>query len=147
LSSLDLSLGRLKFDATDWSVRRQVVSFDPLVFEEVETDRLRGEFVVEHLAATWLFHPVRGRRLDCHVGPLLALARYRTDIGADREEEIGWGGRFGGDLALGEASPWSVGIELRYVEFVHEIQDRDSYGNLGLTIAAVTLGYRTGAAR
>ncbi|GMU66280.1 MAG: hypothetical protein AMXMBFR36_25540 [Acidobacteriota bacterium] len=147
LTGLDLSLGRLDFDATDWSVERRVVSFDPLVFEEVETPRRRGQFVVEHLSATWLFHPIRRRRLDLHLGPLLALARYRTDIGADREEEIGWGGRVGGDLALGETSPWSVGVELRYVEFVHEVLDRDAYGNLGLTVAALTIGYRTGAVR
>lgn len=147
LMGLDLALGRLDLDATDWSVERRVVSFDPLVFEEVESPRRRGQFVVEHLSATWLFHPIRRRRLDLHVGPLLALARYRTDVGADREEEIGWGGRVGGELALGESSPWSVGVELRYVEFVHEVLDRDAYGNLGLTVAAVTLGYRTGAVR
>jgi hypothetical protein len=144
---LDLSLGRLQFDATAWNVERRVVSFDPLVFEEVETNRRRGELVVEHLAATWLIHPIRGRRLDLHVGPLLALARYRTDVGADRENEIGWGGRLGGDVVLGEGSPWSVGVELRHVEFVHEVVDRDAYGNLGVTVAAVTIGWRTGGAR
>jgi hypothetical protein len=146
-SGLDLSLGRTTFDATDWSVERRVVRFDPLVFEEVETERRRGDFVVEHFTSTWLFHPFPRGRFDLGVGPLLALARYRTDVGADRDEEVGWGARLGGDLALGAASPWSVGFDLRYVEFVHEELDRDSYGDLGLTIAAVTVGYRIGAAR
>ena len=119
----------------------------PLVFEEVETFREEGHFDADLLTVTWLFHPVRSGRFDLQVGPLLSLARYDTDVGDDRDEELGWGGRLGLEMGLGEASPWSLGLEIRHLELVHEKLDHDYYGDLGLDIAAVTIGYRTGAAR
>lgn len=144
---IDLALGTLRSDATARFVERRVVSFEPLVFEEVETFREEGHFDADLLTVTWLFHPVRSGRFDLQVGPLLSLARYDTDVGDDRDEELGWGGRLGLEMGLGEASPWSLGLEIRHLELVHEKLDHDYYGDLGLDIAAVTIGYRTGAAR
>lgn len=144
---LDLALGTLRSDATGRFVERRVVSFEPLVFEEVESFREEGHFDVDLFTVTWLFHPVRSGRFDFHVGPLLSLARYDTDVGDDRDEELGWGGRLGLEMGLGEASPWSLGLEIRHLELVHEKLDHDYYGDLGLDVAALSIGWRTGAAR
>ena len=144
---LDLALGTLRSDATGRFVERRVVSFEPLVFEEVETFREEGHFDVDLFTVTWLFHPVRRGRFDFQVGPLLSLARYDTDVGDDRDEELGWGGRLGVEVGLGDAGPWSLGFELRHLELLHEELDHDYYGDLGLDIAALSIGWRTGGAR
>lgn len=144
---IDFALGTLRSDATERVVERRTVTVEPYVYEEVEVFRDEGHFDVDLLTVTWLFHPVRNGRFDFQVGPLLSLARYDTDVGADRDEELGWGGRLGLEIGLVERSPWSLGLEIRHVELIHEVLDHDYYGDLGLDITALTLGYRIGAGR
>jgi hypothetical protein len=147
-AGIELALGRQRLDATVRTTEWRVVSVEPFDLEEVETSRESGPLEIDQLSATWWFHPVRRGRFDLAVGPLLALARFDAGVTSDRDEELGWGGRLGFDVALGEGSPWSLGAEYRYVEWVHDSQsDRDLDGDLGIGSWSVALGWRTGGAR
>ncbi|HKH44308.1 MAG TPA: outer membrane beta-barrel protein [Thermoanaerobaculia bacterium] len=143
---VELSAGRMSFDAALRNIRTVPgPSTNPREFQEIVTFSDEGDFVMEPIALSLLFHVLRDRPLDLYLGPQAAWVRY--DIGVEgaqeREAELAYGAKLGAELRLG-GSPWSLGLELRRLQTIHESTDRDLYGNLGVNIAALSLAYHTG---
>jgi hypothetical protein len=88
---------------------------------------------------------LRDRPFDLYLGPQIAWVSYDVDVpeAQDRESEFAYGAKLGAELRLG-SSPWSVGLELRHVETLHELIEHDLYGNFGIDTAALVVGYRLG---
>lgn len=145
---IEISAGRLDLDARLRVTRLQPVSFDPLVLREVTLFTSDGDFSIQPFSVAFLYHPLNQDRFDLYAGPALAWVRY--DVGVDgaqdRDAEAGYGVKLGGEYRFGR-SPWSVGIEYRHLELLHEATDRDLYGDIGLDVGALVVGYRFGAGR
>jgi opacity protein-like surface antigen len=140
---LELSIGQLDFDGHLRVTQNRPISFDPLVFEEVTIFTSSGHFRMQPLNVGLLVHPVTTPRLDFYIGPQVTWTRYEVSVeGAQkRDPELGYGGKIGAEYVLGH-SPWTVGLEYRHLQFLHETTDRDLYGSLGLNVGAITIGYR-----
>jgi hypothetical protein len=143
----ELSLGRLAVDTSLRELTTRVVSFDPFVVRQEVTFSSEGHFRIEPIAVALLIHPLRARRFDLYVGPQVAWVRYNVDVdGApNRDAELGFGGKLGAEMRLGEGSPWSVALELRHLQITHEGTDRDIYSDIGIQTAALVFGYRLGS--
>jgi opacity protein-like surface antigen len=137
-TGIELSLSTINLDA-DW---RQVDQRPNPV--TVASDS--GTFSMRPLAAALLFHPSRGR-LDFYVGPQLSWVDYQIDVDGppDRDSELGYGGKAGLELALGN-SPWSVGATYRYLDTQHEGVEHDQYTGIRLNLVSAVLSYRLGRA-
>jgi hypothetical protein len=143
---VELSVGRMSFDADLRNIRTEhdPSSSNPRDFRDVVTFSDEGDFVMEPISLSVLFHVLRDRPLDFYLGPQAAWVRYDVGVEAqDREAELAYGAKLGAELRLG-GSPWSLGLELRHIETIHESQDRDLYGSIGLNAAALSLGYHIG---
>jgi len=142
---VELSAGRMSFDADVRNIRTERgPSTNPREFHDVVTFSDEGDFVMQPISLSVLFHVLRDRPVDLYLGPQAAWVRYDVGVEAqEREAELAYGAKLGAELRLGD-SPWSLGLELRHIETIHESVDRDLYGNLGLNIAALSLAYHTG---
>lgn len=140
---LELSAGRLTFDARSWTTQIVPVSFDPLVLEEVTTFHGSGDFRMEPFSFGLLVYPLARGRFDPYVGALVGWTRYNVDLeaGQAREPDLTYGGKVGVEYAFGE-SPWTLGVEYRHLEMVHETLDRDMYGDIGLDVGSFMIAYR-----
>jgi hypothetical protein len=143
---VELSMGRTSFDAALRNIRSVPgPSTNPREFHDVVTFADEGDFVMEAVSLSLLFHLLRDRPLDLYLGPQASWVRY--DIGVEgaqeHEAEPAYGVRLGAELRLG-SSPWSAGLELRHIETIHETLDRDLYGSIGLNAAALSLAYHLG---
>jgi hypothetical protein len=139
---VELGVGRLEFDAKTWTTQVRPVSFDPLVLETVTVFEDRGSFVIQPWTLALMIHPYTTDRLDSYVAPFAAWARYDVRIeSADRDPEPGYGAKLGLEYLFGR-SPWSLGVEYRHLELVHENLDRDQYGDIGLDAGSLLVGYR-----
>jgi hypothetical protein len=143
----ELSLGRLDVDATRRDFVTRVISFDPFVSRIELRSEDNGDFRIEPIAVALLFHPLPARRFDLYVGPQVAWVLYDIDVdGAqDHDPEPGYGGKLGAELRLGEGTPWSVALELRYLQIPHKGSDRDIYTDIGIQTAALVFGYHVGS--
>jgi Outer membrane protein beta-barrel domain len=143
----ELSVGQLSLDGDLRLVSTRLVSVDPFVLEDVTFFRDHGDFVLRPVAVSFLFHPLGEgeRRFDLYLGPQVAWVSYDVDISSaqDREAEAAYGAKLGAELRLG-SSPWSVGLELRHLETLHEAIEHDLYGTLGIDAAALMLAYHLG---
>ncbi len=122
------------------------ISFNPVVLREVTIFSSDGDFTVQPFSLAVLFHPLRQSRFDIYAGPAIALVRY--DIGVDgaqeRDPEPGYGVKLGGEYLFGR-TPWSLGLEYRHLELLRrEPADRDLYGDIGLDVGSLVVGYRFG---
>ena len=146
LVGVELSVGRMSFDAALRNIRTVPgPSTNPREFQEIVTFSDEGDFVMEPISLSVLFHVLRDRPVDLYLGPQAAWVRY--DIGVEgaqeREAEPAYGAKLGAELRLG-GSPWSAGLELRHLQTIHESLDRDLYGNIGLNVLAFSLAYHLG---
>jgi hypothetical protein len=139
----ELSVGRLSLDGDLRIITTRLVSVDPLVLQEETLFASEGDFELQPIALSFLVHPLREGPVDLYLGPQVAWVSYRVDVpeAQDRESEPAYGAKLGAELRLG-SSPWSVGLELRHLETLHEQIEHDLYGNFGIDIAALTLAYR-----
>lgn len=142
---VELSVGRMSFDAALRNIRTVPgPSTNPREFQEIVTFSDEGDFVMEPISLSLLFHVLRDRPVDLYFGPQAAWVRYDVGVEAqEREAELAYGAKLGAELRLGD-SPWSLGLELRHIETIHESLDRDLYGNIGLNVAAFSLAYHLG---
>ena len=142
---LELSASRLRLDAQYRLFDTRPISFDPLVYETREIFSDSGYFELEPLAVALLFHPLPERRVDFYFGPQIAWTRFNVDVEGvpDRDPEFAYGGKIGAELHLGD-SPWTVGLDYRYLQLVHDATDRDIYANIGISALALGVGYRLG---
>lgn len=141
----ELSVGQLSLDGDLRTIVTRLVSVNPTVLEEVTIFESSGDFVLRPIALSFLFHPLRDRPFDLYLGPQVAWVSYDVKVSAqDRESEPAYGAKIGAELRLG-SSPWSVGLELRHLETLHEQVEHDLYGNLGIDTAALTVAYRLGS--
>lgn len=145
---LELSAGRLNFDASSWTTQLRPVSFDPLVLEEVTIFEESGDFRVEPYSFGLLYYPLAKGRFDPYVGALIGWTHYDVDVdsGQEHEPDFSYGGKIGVEYAFGN-SPWTVGVEYRHVVMTHETVDRDLYGDIDLDVGSLTIGYRLGGFR
>jgi hypothetical protein len=141
----EVSVGQLSLDGDLRVVATRLVSVDPFVLEDVTLFTDHGDFVLRPVAVSFLFHPLGERRFDLYLGPQVAWVSYDVDISSaqEREAEAAYGAKLGAELRLG-SSPWSVGLELRHLETLHEAIEHDLYGTLGIDAAALMLAYRLG---
>lgn len=131
----EFSIGQLSVDANyrDYTV--------------FPTERLNfsseGDFAFSSVGVAFLIHPLRDRLIDLYLGPQVAWVRYDVDVpGAPTPEpDPAYGAKLGAELGLG-SSPWSLGLELRYLETAHKSVEHDLYGNFGISTAALGLAYR-----
>jgi hypothetical protein len=147
-TGVELSLSSVEFDA-DWRlVEIRPISFNPTVFGEVTIASDSGSFTLRPLAATFLFHPLHGDRLDFYVGPQLAWVDFQKDVSGlpDRDSEFAFGAKLGFDVALGN-SPWSAGLAYRFLETQHQGVEHDPYKSLDLSLISAVLSYRVGIGR
>lgn len=142
----EISAGRLNFDGRLRTTQLRPISFNPLVLQEETVFTSQGDFGIEPVSLSLLIHPLRGGHFDFYLGPQVAWVRFNVDVeGAQpRDSEPGYGAKLGGEYVFGE-SPWSVGLEYRHLELLHETLDRDLYGNIGLDIGSLMVGYRFGS--
>lgn len=145
---LELSAGQVSMDARLRVTQLQPISFNPLVLREVTIFSSAGNFVVKPLSLALLVHPLRQSRIDFYVGPQIAWVHYDVGVlGAQgRDPEPGYGVKVGGEYLLGR-SPWSVGVEYRRLELLHKNTERDLYGDIGLDVGSLMIGYRFGPPR
>lgn len=138
----ELAVGQLTLDAKSGFSRLVPISFDPLVLEQEVTIHDRGTLNIRPLTLALLIHTSMDRRFDAYMGPLIGATFYDANIDmGDRDPEPAYGGKGGAEMRLRD-SAWSVGIEVRHIEIVHDTLDRDLYRNIGLTTAGIGLSYR-----
>jgi len=142
---VELSAGRMSFDAALRNIRTVPgPSTNPREFHDVVIFSDEGDFVMQPISLSVLFHVLRDRPVDFYLGPQAAWVRYDVGVYApEREAELAYGAKLGAELRLG-GSPWSAGLELRRLQTIHESLDRDLYGNIGINIAALSLAYHLG---
>jgi hypothetical protein len=142
---VELSAGRLSMDARLRVTQLQPISFNPIVLREVTIFSSEGDFTINPFSLAVLYHPLRQGRFDLYVGPAISWVRY--DIGVDgaqdRDPEPGYGVKLGGEYLFGR-TPWSLGFEYRHLELLRDGTDRDLYGDIGLGVGALVVGYRFG---
>jgi hypothetical protein len=146
LVGVELSVGRMSFDAALRDIRTEddPSSSNPRDFRDVVIFSDEGDFIMEPVSLSVLFHVLRDRPVDFYLGPQAAWVRYDVGVEApEREAELAYGAKLGAELRLG-GSPWSLGLELRRLQTIHESLDRDLYGNIGLNVAALSLAYHLG---
>ncbi len=147
LVGLELSLSRLDVDAELRSISYRLVSSDPFVLREEVAFTSEGDYRIEPVALGLLFHPLRADRFDLYVGPQVAWVRYNVDVegAGERDAELGFGGKIGAGLRLGEDSPWSMALEFRHLQIPHESGDHDLHTDIGIQTAALVFGYHLGS--
>ena len=142
----ELAVGRLDLDAQLAVTQRRPISFDPVVLREVTIFSSSGDFRLTPVSLSLVVHPLDRKHFDIYFAPQLAWVRFDPNLeGAQsREPEPAYGGKIGAECPLGTSS-WSLGLELRHLETLHERVDRDLYGNFGLDIGSLALAYRFGS--
>jgi hypothetical protein len=144
-TGIELSWSSIDLDAEWRAVMIRLVSTNPNVFREEIVGSDSGTLTVRPLAATFLFHPFHHDRMDFYLGPQAAWVQYQQDFTGppDRNEEIGFGGKLGLDLALGR-SPWSAGVSYRFLSILHDGIEHDLYKDIDLNLVSAVLSYRVG---
>ena len=142
----ELSLSRLSVDARLRGFANRF-SGNPPTFHSELVFESNGEFRIEPIAVALLIHPLRARRFDLYVGPQVEWVLFNADVdGAqDHEPDLGVGGKLGAELRLGEASPWSVALEVRHLPIPHETLEHEIYTDIGIQTAAIVVGYHVGS--
>lgn len=143
---IELSAGQMTMDAGLRVTRLQPISFDPVVLREVTIFSSNGDFTIKPVSLAVLFHPLRQSRFDLYVGPALAWVHYdiSVDGASERDPEPGYGAKLGFEYLFGR-TPWSLGVEYRHLELLRERTERDLYGDIGLDVGSLVLGYRFGS--
>jgi hypothetical protein len=139
----ELAIGEMRFDAAVRTIRT-VPTSTPGVYRETITFSDDGDFVLKPISFSLLFHLFRDRPVDLYLGPQVSWVQFDVGVEAqEHEAEPAYGAKLGGEMRLGD-SPWSLGLELRHIETIHDRLDRDLYGNIGLDAAALSLAYHFG---
>lgn len=141
----ELAASRITLDG-DYRVVDIVATPDPPGFGERVRFEDHGDFDVEPVTLGLRVYLLHDRPVTLFVGPEVARIRYHFDVSEaqSRDEEPGFGGMVGVELHP-RGSRWSVGLEVRQLEALHDSKEHDLYGGLSLPSAALTVGYRIGA--
>lgn len=142
----ELAVGQLDLDARLVTTQLRPISFDPVVLREETIFSSTGDFRLTPISLSLVVHPLDRKRFDVYFAPQIAWVKFDPNIeGAQsREPDPAFGGKIGAEFPLGTSS-WSLGLEIRHLEILHETADRDLYGDLGLDIGSLVLAYRFGS--
>lgn len=139
---LELSAARLALDAefTQREIRPPTVPPVPEI-------RAHGEFELQPVSFSLLFHLLRSARADLYLGPSLALISYDVDVweDLDRESDWGYGAVLGLGVPLGDARRWAVDLQARYLAIERESRDRDFWHRLQTYTLGAGISYRLGS--
>jgi len=140
---IELSLSRIALDAESRHFEIRGIGNPPRgVAVLVGSDS--GDFSLQPLAVTLLFHPLRTSRSDLYVGPQVGWVRY--DIGLEglppRESEPAVGAKLGWEWRPA-SSRWSAGLVYRFLDVQHEGLEHDTYTGLPLHLLSLVLSHHS----
>ena len=138
----ELSISRIALDA-DWRAFELHGEGDPPRPVAVLTDSDSGDFTLQPIALSLLWHPLRTRKSDLYLGPQVAAVSYSIGVEGPphRDSEPAVGAKVGWEWLLG-GSPWSLGVSYRFLEIQHEGVEHDQYTGLHPQTASLALSYR-----